>query len=52
MKSIKQATESVYVGTIHGKNTEAGKDFDERMMKNQLSIDELAAAGNAPKGTK
>ena len=51
IKSIKQATESVYAGTIHGKNTDAGKEYNNRMMTNQLTPDELAAAGNAPKGT-
>jgi len=50
-KSIQQATDSVFAGTIQGKNTEAGKDFLARMMTNKLTTDESALAGNAPKGT-
>lgn len=50
-QSIKLATESVYAGTIQGKDSDAGKDYMSRMMKNTLSNDERAVAGNAPKGT-
>ena len=41
----------MYAGTVQGKDSEAGKDYMSRMMKNTLSNDERAVAGNAPKGT-
>jgi hypothetical protein len=50
-QSIKQATESVYAGTIQGKDSEAGQDYMKRMLTNTLTNDEIAVAGNAPKGT-